>query len=372
MRKLITALFVVLCAAIAVRAADNYAATQGAGKTFRCIEITGSICIPTFILTDNTGQVLGSTTSPVGVTGAGITAGADTVSNTLTGISSYSRLQQYNGTTWDRVMGDTTNGLWVNVKSATGVAQGSTTSGQTISPIGCRTLTSAPTDTTAQTNMPWCRTWGALASDLYSWGGTALGAPANFGTTPGAVIAGSQNSSIFLGTVAASANAGTVGTGTLRVVLATDQPQLTNKLLVTPDANSAVNAAQLAGQTLVDNPCQTVARVSSPIGLTTANTTTQVVGPVSAKKVYICAFSLQTTAANSIAVIEGTGSTCGSAVGVYGGATTPTGLQFTANQGIAWGNGQAPVMSTAGTNVGFCLINGQTTNVAGHIEFVQK
>jgi hypothetical protein len=42
-------------------------------------------------------------------------------------------------------------------------------------------------------------------------------------------------------------NSGTKSAGTLRVVLATDQPQLTNKLLVTPDANSAVNLAQVGG-----------------------------------------------------------------------------------------------------------------------------
>jgi hypothetical protein len=39
--------------------------------------------------------------------------------------------------------------------------------------------------------------------------------------------------------------------GTLRVVIATDQPQLTNKLLVTPDANSAVNVAQVNGVTVL-------------------------------------------------------------------------------------------------------------------------
>ena len=42
-------------------------------------------------------------------------------------------------------------------------------------------------------------------------------------------------------------NSGVKSAGTLRVVLATDQPQLTNKLLVTPDANSAVNVAQMNG-----------------------------------------------------------------------------------------------------------------------------
>lgn len=51
-------------------------------------------------------------------------------------------------------------------------------------------------------------------------------------------------------------NSGTKSAGTLRVVLATDQPALTNKLLVTPDsvalpANQSVNTNQIAG-TAVD------------------------------------------------------------------------------------------------------------------------
>lgn len=41
-------------------------------------------------------------------------------------------------------------------------------------------------------------------------------------------------------------------TGAVRVVIATDQPQLTNKLLVTPDANSAVNVAQFGGTNVVN------------------------------------------------------------------------------------------------------------------------
>jgi hypothetical protein len=45
-------------------------------------------------------------------------------------------------------------------------------------------------------------------------------------------------------------NSGSKSAGTLRVVLATDQPQLTNKLLVTPDANSAVNVAQVGGSSV--------------------------------------------------------------------------------------------------------------------------
>lgn len=47
-------------------------------------------------------------------------------------------------------------------------------------------------------------------------------------------------------------NSGNKSAGTLRVVIATDQPQLTNKLLVTPDANSAINLAQVGGTNTVN------------------------------------------------------------------------------------------------------------------------
>lgn len=51
-------------------------------------------------------------------------------------------------------------------------------------------------------------------------------------------------------------NSGTKSAGTLRVVLATDQPALTNKLLVTPDsvalpANQSVNCSQINGVTVL-------------------------------------------------------------------------------------------------------------------------
>jgi len=47
---------------------------------------------------------------------------------------------------------------------------------------------------------------GAPDVNIKGWGGTALGAPANFGTTPGAVIAESVNSSVFIGTTVAVAS----------------------------------------------------------------------------------------------------------------------------------------------------------------------
>lgn len=65
-------------------------------------------------------------------------------------------------------------------------------------------------------------------------------------TTPGTTNAVSATN--FPAT--ADTNSGNKSAGTLRVVIATDQPALTNKLLVTPDANSAVNVAQVGGATI--------------------------------------------------------------------------------------------------------------------------
>lgn len=50
---------------------------------------------------------------------------------------------------------------------------------------------------------------------------------------------------------ATAVNSGNTSAGTLRVVLATDQPALTNKLLVTPDANSSINISQIAAGTAI-------------------------------------------------------------------------------------------------------------------------
>lgn len=62
----------------------------------------------------------------------------------------------------------TTAGLLrVAVESQSGVAQGSTTSGQTGSPILARTLSTSPTDTTAQSNMPVLDLKGALLVQPY-------------------------------------------------------------------------------------------------------------------------------------------------------------------------------------------------------------
>jgi len=85
----------------------------------------------------------------------------------------------------------------------------------------------------------------------------ALGDPTT-GTNYATILStGELNDNLTrLAGTAVDVNSGLKSAGTLRVVLATDQPQLTNKLLVTPDsvalpANQSVNVAQIAATNTV-------------------------------------------------------------------------------------------------------------------------
>lgn len=123
------------------------------------------------------------------------------------------------------------------------VAQASTTSGQKGGLILGAVTTAAPTYTTAQTSPVSLTTAGAVRVD-----GSAVTQPVSGTVTTTPPSHASTNVDQFNGTTT-DTNSGTKSAGTLRVVIATDQPQLTNKLLVTPDANSAVNVAQINGVT---------------------------------------------------------------------------------------------------------------------------
>lgn len=119
---------------------------------------------------------------------------------------------------------------------------GSTTSGQSGALALGAVTTSAPSYTTAQSNALSLTTAGALRTDA-----SATTQPVS-GTV--SITANSSVNVAQLAGTTTDTNSGTKSAGTLRVVLATDQPQLTNKLLVTPDANSAVNLAQMNGAAL--------------------------------------------------------------------------------------------------------------------------
>jgi hypothetical protein len=139
-------------------------------------------------------------------------------------------------------------------------------------------------------------------------------------------------------------------------------------------ANAVLGGVSVGGNTtaLIGDPCQTVARVYTPINIATA-TTTRLVAPTSAKKTYICGLFLFSAGTQNVGVVEGTGGTCGTGTaGVIGGTTAATGPNLTAQTGFVLpttGHAQA---ATAGTNVDFCLITSAAVQVSGVLVSVQQ
>ena len=78
----------------------------------------------------------------------------------------------------------------------------------------------------------------------------------NFLSTVSGTVGITANSTVDVSRIVGTTvdvNSGTKSAGTQRVVIATDQPQLTNKLLVTPDVNSSFNLSQVVGTTADTN-----------------------------------------------------------------------------------------------------------------------
>lgn len=113
---------------------------------------------------------------------------------------------------------------------------------------------SLPTGAATAAKQPALGTAGAASTDVLTIQGIA--SMTKLLVTPDSVAL-PANQSVNCAQLAGTAtdtNSGNKSAGTLRVVLATDQPALTNKLLVTPDsvalpANQSVNVSQINGVT---------------------------------------------------------------------------------------------------------------------------
>lgn len=210
-----------------------------------------------------------------------------------------------------------------------------------------------------------------------------LAATANTGT--GAVVRAADPTITGHPTIEGVTSTGATGTGNIVYSSAPTVASLTVTGSFT--ATGLVTNADLADPSLTINgtscmlgtscntsadACQLVTKTYTPISITT-NTTTRIVAPTSAKHTYICSMLLSTAAANNVAVVEGTGGTCGAGTaGVVGGTTTTNGLNFAANGGVMLGAGDAAIAATAGTNVDLCLITSAATPLAGVIAWVQQ
>jgi hypothetical protein len=121
---------------------------------------------------------------------------------------------------------------------------------------------------------------------------------------------------------------------------------------------------------LVVDPCK--ARTKFYASISQTGNAQLVAGTVS-KKIYVCSIHVLAAAATNVAVVEGSGSVCGtSSTGVsgFGGATAATGWNFAANGGIALGNGDSSVGAEGTSGDNLCIFNSGSGQVSGGISYV--
>jgi hypothetical protein len=113
----------------------------------------------------------------------------------------------------------------------------------------------------------------------------------------------------------------------------------------------------------------TVGDTYKNINVSTATTTLLVTG-VAGRQVRITALHMVTAAANNVALIEGTGATCGTGTaGMAGGTTAATGYNFSANGGMTEGAGLGTVMQTATAGDSVCIVTSAATQLSGGLQY---
>jgi hypothetical protein len=138
-----------------------------------------------------------------------------------------------------------------------------------------------------------------------------------------------------------------------------------------PEFSEAEPQGQFAtGQGAVSDPRKGQAKLYASISQTG---NTQIVAGTASKKIYLCSIHVVAAAATDVAVVEGTGTVCGTGsagVSGFGGATAATGWNFAANGGIALGNGDSSVGAEGTSGDNLCIFNSGSGQVSGGISYV--
>lgn len=177
--------------------------------------------------------------------------------------------------------------------------------------------------------------------------------------------------------LATLASAGPVAPGTAATISNLSGGVYTSAGITLTNGQQAAEQLNSAGARIVAtaaaDPCQDIVKSFTPFSAITTATTTRIVAPTASKKTYICQIIMAPAAADNVAVVEGTGGTCGTGTaGVMTGTTAANGFNFPANGGVSIGNGGFTVGQTVGTNVDLCLITSAATPLVGGIMWVQK
>ena len=197
-------------------------------------------------------------------------------------------------------------------------------------------------------------------------------AATNFRVRASAYTSGTANIGITM-SAAPVEPAPTVSAGSLPLPANAAQETGGNLATLAGGVTSSVyqtNVKQIGGTVVVADPCQ--ANTKSFVSVNqTANT--RLVTGTAAKKIFPCSINLVSATAQNIALVEGTGTTCGTGTaGVlgFGGATAATGWNLAANGGLTYGNGASALGSEGTAADDLCLFQSGTGQVSGGLSYV--
>lgn len=132
-----------------------------------------------------------------------------------------------------------------------------------------------------------------------------------------------------------------------------------------------VDVKDSSGNSLLFDPCSQLAHSQAVINLTASG---QLITGTASKQTYICflQFAISSTADN-VALVEGTGSTCGtSTAGMAGGSTAATGWNLLANGSVTGGSLDRWSFKTATQADNVCLLASSGAQISGVVNYVQQ
>lgn len=135
-----------------------------------------------------------------------------------------------------------------------------------------------------------------------------------------------------------------------------------------PSSVSSVSISDGTNTALID-PCASITKTTTAISQTT---TTRYVTASSGKKTYVCSIMLVANAAETVSLVEGTGTTCTTPTALIGSATAANGVSLAANGGFQLAAGNQAAVVGIGTNVDVCVLQAGSNRVTGFITTVQR
>jgi hypothetical protein len=275
---------------------------------------------------------------------------------------------------------DTLAGIVSAAKAATKLADGDNVT------LGTKAdAKSAATDTTAITAMQVLKEISFLLQNALVVNGSGVTQPVSIATAPQLVASsaiigkvgidqttpGTTNGVQLNAAIPAGANLmGKVGIDqTTPGTTNGTQDAATSATGAAPPAKASFNGNLGSGATGGLLAGVTVGDTYKNINVSTATTTLLVTG-VAGRQVRITALHMVTAAANNVALIEGTGATCGTGTaGMAGGTTAATGYNFSANGGMTEGAGLGTVVQTATAGDSVCIVTSAATQLSGGLQY---